>query len=115
MPSGCIFRHCIQRSRNPLARRCSRNLPGRRRRRNMHPILLSASWTPAIATYLNPEEINPNANALQIVDSENGSPSGVLTLSSKAVEQLAELPEFYVDVASGSPGVEYGSPDRFPS
>jgi ABC-type transport system involved in multi-copper enzyme maturation permease subunit len=58
---------------------------------------------------LNPEEIAPNASSLQIVDSENGSPSGVLTLSPKAVEQLADLPEFFVDVASGSPGVEYGA------
>jgi len=56
-----------------------------------------------------PEDLGANASFLPVVDSQNGSPSGVLSLSSKAVGQLADLPEFFVDVASPSPGVEYGA------
>jgi ABC-type transport system involved in multi-copper enzyme maturation permease subunit len=73
------------------------------------PILNFRIVDAADRNLINPDEIGPKANSLQIVDSQNGRPSGVVPVLPKAVEQLADLPEFYVDVASGSPGVEYGA------
>ncbi len=57
---------------------------------------------------VKPEDLGASASGVHMVDGINGRPSGSFAISDKAVGSLAELPEFFVDVSAGTPGVEYG-------
>lgn len=58
---------------------------------------------------IKPEDLGPSATSVRIIDGANGRPSAIVSLPAKAVSQLADLPEFLVDTAAGTPGIEYGT------
>ena len=58
---------------------------------------------------IKPEDLGTGASSVHIVDGENGRPSGVFAVAAKAVTQLADLADFYIDVSAVTPGVEYGA------
>lgn len=58
---------------------------------------------------VKPEDIGANSDRALIENPSNGTPGCIQPLAAKAVRQLSETPEFWVDVSGGTPGTEFGA------
>jgi hypothetical protein len=58
---------------------------------------------------VKPEEIGTKSDSTLIEPGKNGKPGNIQPLSVNAVRQLSDAPDFYVDVAGLTPGLQYGA------